>query len=342
MTLSGLLTGILLSACGGVVPVSELPPPVTPDPMKLECSELGAEACEAESDCFPSYSYATQCDNQGCEQVELFDACLDQPINKPICPEVTCGLYCPFGFTKNANNCEICVCALANIPCSEMNEEQCNIVPECYAIYTDSDGPSGDRAPGRRPPPTERKFLECRERNQNLCESHFDCPGGYCEYADNPSGPNVPGANQCITPPCTDGSTINCRSPKPNCGSGLVPSVKDSCWTCVDPNLCGGRPCEDPGPGTRYLSSDPDDCELRQLEACGEGEQAFTNECGCGCYQADEPTQCPPGSRDLVYVGRSAQECATLSYFCPPEFSDFYNECGCGCYREGTMPPSKS
>ncbi|WP_375765437.1 hypothetical protein NR798_27405 [Archangium gephyra] len=129
------------------------------------------------------------------------------------------------------------------------------------------------------------------------------------------------------------------------CG-GIAGIPCDEGFTCVDdpnddcdPNQggrdCGGicqeqgaekKNCTGKEPGYTYVSRDPAQCPAI-LFTCPEGQSAFFNDCGCGCFT----NACNYDDPSRTYVSQDPDQCAVIRFTCPEGQSAFFDSCGCGC-----------
>ncbi len=111
---------------------------------------------------------------------------------------------------------------------------------------------------------------------------------------------------------------------------------------CLEPTPSdpggGGEPrsCPDPSdPGVHYIDGsfeDPSIC-LAILFACDEGQEPFSDECGCGCIDV-EPTCPDPDDPRVHYIADSHEDptvCHVIDFGCDEGQELFSDECGCGC-----------
>lgn len=128
-------------------------------------------------------------------------------------------------------------------------------------------------------------------------------------------------------------------------------------WMCPEPmvlfsNECGcgcidltpdpppDPDCPDPDdPGVHYLGGsyeDPTICWYVGVWVCEEGQELFSDECGCGCIDIEPDPECPdPRDPSVEYMGGSYEDPTICWYvgepFCEDPMVSFSNECGCGC-----------
>ncbi len=171
--------------------------------------------------------------------------------------------------------------------------------------------------------------------DRDCAEPDPDCTAPECPDPSDPEAHYLAGSDTnpaiCtrITFACPEGQT----SFSDVCGCGCL----------------GGEPeppaCPDPSdPRVHYMddsNENPNVC-LAMMFACEEGQTAFSNECGCGCIDGENPA-CPDPSDPLVhYVGGSDENpnvCLAILFACEEGQALFSNECGCGCIDEGSDPP---
>jgi hypothetical protein len=121
------------------------------------------------------------------------------------------------------------------------------------------------------------------------------------------------------------------------------------CWcddACVDygdccadvDEACGVEAPQDPGicpdpddPAVHYIFENPLQC-LPILFGCEEGQQGFSDDCGCGCIDVAPEPACPdPDDPSVHYVSTEVLHCAAILFGCEEGQQLFSDECGCGC-----------
>ena len=117
------------------------------------------------------------------------------------------------------------------------------------------------------------------------------------------------------------------------CPDGLVcvDDPNDGCDPKKGGADCGGI-CKKPhgrkgcgGPDRHYVEKDPNKCAAIKF-LCAEGQQPFSDACGCGC----EDVACDYSDPSKIWVAQSAEQCMLVKFFCESG-TMFSNECGCGC-----------
>jgi hypothetical protein len=217
-------------------------------------------------------------------------------------PEAICGFADATG-----------VCEPRPEVCTDQYDPVCGCNGETYGNACEANAAGVSiQAAGECPPVSE-------------CESDEDCPFGFCDIGVTCAGVGCPPPppNRCTV--CGDGTDLLCRRAVPECPDGLVPEIVNSCFgACVDRVTCepqitceydgvvyrpgDGFPaddgcnecgCQDDGtvvctlrlcacdysdPARTWVERDPEVCTRIDFQ-CPEGEQQFTDACGCGCQR---------------------------------------------------------
>ncbi len=157
------------------------------------------------------------------------------------------------------------------------------------------------------PPGSEYFLSECGcgcLTSDRECEADSDCPRG----------------EACLSGVCADAPECLTSG---DCRRGEVCARGE----CIPEESC--EPSSDEG--RRYIGSSPEECAVIRF-ACEDGEEAFSNECGCGCQPISSPSCDPaPGDEGVSFYGSSREECAVIRFACEDDEAYFINECGCGC-----------
>lgn len=104
---------------------------------------------------------------------------------------------------------------------------------------------------------------------------------------------------------------------------------------CVTPDPdCGECPNPEDS-GVEYISTDALECAAI-LFSCEDGEELFSDSCGCGCVADPEPVgECPDANSESVhYIANSDVDpsiCLAIAFGCEEGQELFSDECGCGC-----------
>lgn len=93
--------------------------------------------------------------------------------------------------------------------------------------------------------------VTCQPPTVSLCSSDAECVNGYCDATGSGGGSTGPGGSGgglappppgvCAYPNCDDGSPLMCRMLKPVCDAGLVASIINGCYQCLDARTCAIR-----------------------------------------------------------------------------------------------------
>lgn len=128
-----------------------------------------------------------------------------------------------------------------------------------------------------------------------------------------------------------------CGSPETaaeDCGNLI--KIPEAVWTCTPEFTCKAVPWQPlcgPGDPTKHYKGDPETCPVIKF-TCEEGQQYFSDPCGCGCQDV-QPPACEgdlPDSADFVTT--DPQKCQVIKFMCEfplVPFSDPGCGCGCGC-----------
>ncbi|MFZ4734855.1 MAG: Kazal-type serine protease inhibitor domain-containing protein [Bradymonadia bacterium] len=187
--------------------------------------------------------------------------------------------------------------------------------------------PAGGAPAGGEAPPQCTLDVECPQPGAPNCSGV--CLDGVCDIQCEEPPPQCDEERAC--PPnavCRDGVCVPvepCVCPEifaPVCGAdgqtyGNACEAECAGVEIVAMGECGAGVCPDPNdPAVTYVSDDPEMCQVI-LFRCEPGQEAFSNECGCGCIDAPVcicPAVFAPvcGEDGQTYGNACEAECAAV------------------------------
>ncbi|NUP11422.1 MAG: hypothetical protein HOW73_35705 [Polyangiaceae bacterium] len=169
-----------------------------------------------------------------------------------------------------------------------------------------------------------------------------------CEPAECPSA-DEPTVHYITDDPAECGLT-DCGGPESDC----IPCAEsqeyfeNECGCgCIDVGPTEPECPSEADPTVHYISNDPAQCGLTDCGSpetdcipCGDYQEYFQNECGCGCIDIEPPAPVCPDPTDpaVHYISTDPDQCGMtdcgIDVDCIPCDGDqeyFENDCGCGC-----------
>ncbi|XP_076467186.1 kielin/chordin-like protein [Babylonia areolata] len=268
------------------------PPPDTTDlcqgPLGLKCPS--DRRCEMQ---------VLPCFSPPCPEVPV---CVKVPVPRTPCARLQCRMFCPHGFARDANNCEICTCN-THTNCSQLNcvqGKECQVVNNT-AICVDK-------------PKTPCARAQCR----------MFCPHGFARDANNCE------TCTCNTPP--DCSQMECSERKEckviNNEAVCVDKADSPCARISQCRMfCPHGFARDANSCETCTCNTPPDCSQM---VCGEGRECQMNNGNAVCVDKPETPCARAQCRMFCPHGfaRDANNCETCTCNTPPDCSQM--DCGAG------------
>ncbi len=98
----------------------------------------------------------------------------------------------------------------------------------------------------------------------------------------------------------------------------------------------GSRPCNYNNSNKKYQYKNLEECS-RAFIKCNDGENNFTDECGCGCEvvnnnngEKNNSVKCNYNNTNKKYSYKNGNECVRADIGCKDGENIFTDECGCG------------